>query len=362
MNIANPTIISDSLWTEDCEIYHFQHKPNTKAHLSVSGEYDLFRRTNSHGFLDSEHKYEKPDDTMRIVLLGDSIFESRQVNLNETFYKLMEKSYREVGVNIEFINLGCSGYSPDLEYFRLIDDGFKYNPDIVILGYFFNDVLDVNDEFNNRNKNYYKIANGSIVIDKAKKIDRVRNTEVEQGILPTTKRILSKSKFIRNYLYPFFRRVVNMNGDDATKGNTTTKTPKIPKVFIPLKTDHGKIELEQINESLDLIEHFIKEMDYRCKEKGIKFIVVDVPAGWDLNDGYWEYMKSRYPAMQSETYDLTILHKQIESICERNNVSFIPIPPKCNFETHFQIDSHFNLDGHWYYASYLKQQLDSKYF
>ena len=168
MNIANPTIISDSLWTEDCEIYHIQHKPNTKAHLSVSGEYDLFRRTNSHGFLDSEHEYKKQDNTIRIVLLGDSMFESRQVNLNESFYKLMDDLYREEGVNIEFINLGCSGYSPDLEYFRLINDGFEYDPDIAILGYFFNDVLDVNYEFSHGNKNYYKIANGTIVIDKAK--------------------------------------------------------------------------------------------------------------------------------------------------------------------------------------------------
>lgn len=47
-------------------------------------------------------------------------------------------------------------------------------------------------------------------------------------------------------------------------------------------------------------------------------------------------LKSRYPAMQSESYDLTIPHKQVESICERNNVSVIPIPPKVNVETHFQ--------------------------
>ena len=42
----------------------------------------------------------------------------------------------------EVINMGNSSYSPILEYLYLKREGLKYGPDIVVLGFFVNDVQD----------------------------------------------------------------------------------------------------------------------------------------------------------------------------------------------------------------------------
>ncbi|MBA3965437.1 MAG: hypothetical protein H0X47_06640 [Nitrospirales bacterium] len=46
---------------------------------------------NSHGFRDYERTYEKPKDTFRILIFGDSYVEALQVPLEESFPALLEQ-------------------------------------------------------------------------------------------------------------------------------------------------------------------------------------------------------------------------------------------------------------------------------
>ena len=43
-------------------------------------------RINSDGLRDIEHQLEKPVNTLRIAILGDSFAEARSINLEDTFW------------------------------------------------------------------------------------------------------------------------------------------------------------------------------------------------------------------------------------------------------------------------------------
>ena len=47
---------------------------------------------NAHGFRDYERTYQKPEDTFRILILGDSYTEALQVSLEKTFSAFLEKN------------------------------------------------------------------------------------------------------------------------------------------------------------------------------------------------------------------------------------------------------------------------------
>jgi len=84
---------------------------------------------NSQGLRDSEHPYER-GDPFRVLLLGDSFVEAQQVPLDATFHAQLETL-----LGIEVIAAGHGGWGTDNELLWYRNEGYKYNPDLVLLLY-----------------------------------------------------------------------------------------------------------------------------------------------------------------------------------------------------------------------------------
>ncbi len=102
--------------------------------------------TNSRGWRNlREFAFEKPANTRRIVLLGDSFTFGEDEEDEHIWPALLQESLR----NWEVINLGVHGYGTDQELLVLEDEGVRYRPDIVILAFFpenvFRNALDFRD-------------------------------------------------------------------------------------------------------------------------------------------------------------------------------------------------------------------------
>jgi lysophospholipase L1-like esterase len=110
------------------------HRPNRHAML-MGVQFD----TNSKGLRDRELSYEKPPGKLRIVMLGDSLTVGWGVKFEETFPKRIERLYADRGIPAEVINTGVGNYNTIQEVEYYITEGYKYNPDIVVLNFFVND-------------------------------------------------------------------------------------------------------------------------------------------------------------------------------------------------------------------------------
>lgn len=102
-------------------------------------------RINSLGFRDErEYRLEKPPGTFRILVFGDSVtFGHGTLNTTTYPYLLGErlKAWRP-DVNWEVWNLGVPGYNTAQELAYLKEVGPRYKPDLVIVGFFPNDIED----------------------------------------------------------------------------------------------------------------------------------------------------------------------------------------------------------------------------
>ena len=117
----------------------FSPRPNAQGWKSNEGE--AFIQINSQGYRGKEYPLEKPDETYRVVLLGDSFAEALQVKEEERFSAIVEKelssSYKALNEKeVEVINLGVSGYSTAQEYLMLKHKGWNLDPDAVLLAFF----------------------------------------------------------------------------------------------------------------------------------------------------------------------------------------------------------------------------------
>lgn len=100
-------------------------------------EGEAYVRINSDGLRDREHAKQKPPDTLRIAVLGDSYAEALQVPLEQTFWAVMGAGLQQCpsvkGQKVEVINFGVSGYGTALELITLREKVWDYSPDIVLL-------------------------------------------------------------------------------------------------------------------------------------------------------------------------------------------------------------------------------------
>jgi hypothetical protein len=93
-------------------------------------------RINAQGLRDSDHAYAKPTGTQRIMLLGDSYTWGFDVAGDEIFTEVLEQNLARAGRNVEVINTGVSGWGTDQEYLFFLDEGLKYDPNLVVLAFY----------------------------------------------------------------------------------------------------------------------------------------------------------------------------------------------------------------------------------
>src|SRR4030095_14315891 len=113
-------------------------RPNTSGWYGKEGH--AYVTINSQGLRDRERPIEKPPSTYRILVLGDSYVEALQVDIEKTFWRLLEKRLQECEFRptkkIDVINLGVSGFGTGQALRILQTRGLAYAPDLVMLAVF----------------------------------------------------------------------------------------------------------------------------------------------------------------------------------------------------------------------------------
>jgi len=104
-------------------------------------DYSINIRTNSKGIrADREIEYAKPIGKKRIIVLGDSFTMGYGVNIEDLYLTRLEKKLKDIGYDVDIVNLGVSGFSTAEEVIMLENEGLKYEPNLVILAFFQNDL------------------------------------------------------------------------------------------------------------------------------------------------------------------------------------------------------------------------------
>jgi hypothetical protein len=140
----------------------------------VSTETRQFVRINSHGFHDEERSYEKPANTFRIAVLGNSWTEALQVPLEKNYTSVLQQKLNETpcfgGKRVEVLNFGVAGYSTAQELLTLQQEVWKYQPDVVLLAFspardIANNVRELNNALDAERSPYFVYRGGQLVLD-----------------------------------------------------------------------------------------------------------------------------------------------------------------------------------------------------
>lgn len=121
-------------------IYGLYAEPNPGADVLRDG---IRYKINSAGLRDYEYRLEKPKDVYRIAVIGDSITWGYN-QLEDTYPKALERKLRGnfQDKKFEVINFGIESTGSQNHLELMKKRVLLYSPDLVILGYCLNDILD----------------------------------------------------------------------------------------------------------------------------------------------------------------------------------------------------------------------------
>lgn len=335
--------------------------PNSKGYVN-NGCYRNFVEINSVGFHDFEFQEEKPENTFRIVILGDSFTEARQVSRDESFFNLLEKKLNEnlnIGKKFEVYSFGHSGNGTFLNNLYLKKYALKYKPDLVIDMFFRNDVIDDSKELCEsypsnilcRQFIYPKFDNSGKVDFSGDEIDLSKKIQSHLFI----KKIISKSS-LASFLV---ERYIIMKGHLQFMIRYIAAGGKNPDPFGEMYSLNYSENYQKawLNE-----EALLKSIRDISSGAGSKFLLVSVA----IESFLPEKLEQKQP---KANMDFDKPEELLEEISQRNDFSYLDLAPSLEERvqrgespTSFPRDDHWNKTGHQWAAEtifeYLKSHTD----
>jgi hypothetical protein len=115
--------------------------PNAKVHRHTS-EFDVHFEINALGLRDDPMTSPaKPAGKLRVLMLGDSFVQGYTVERQDLFVDVLERWWQAEGRDVDVINAGTEGYSTDQEALWLAGPGRAFQPDVVLLFPYENDIF-----------------------------------------------------------------------------------------------------------------------------------------------------------------------------------------------------------------------------
>jgi lysophospholipase L1-like esterase len=226
-------------------------------HTSVDGRWEFV--TNNRGFRNKrDFAYAKPPGTFRVLSLGDSHTQGYEVRQAFTFSSVLGRYISERGVKAEVLNAGVSGFGNAEELAFLENEGYKYRPDVVVLGFYANDYED-----NLKSGLFSLDRQGRLLEEKYEHIPGVRIQNAIYALPPV--RWLSEN----SYFYSLF-----FNGAwEYFKGLAAKRAKQAASEIeyaVPMQSGFEPHEVA-------LAAALLERMQAFCRSRGIRLIVVDIP-------------------------------------------------------------------------------------
>jgi hypothetical protein len=227
-------------------------------HSSSKGAWKFV--TNSQGFRDDEnYAYEKPKDVVRVLSLGDSHTQGFEVRQHRTFSEVLERYLNARGIRAQVLNSGVSGFSTAEQLAFLENEGIRYKPDFVVVGFYSNDFED------NIKAGLFTLQDGDLIAAKKVHIPGVRILNVINAV--PTLRWLSQN----SYLYSLAMNSAWRLGKNLLWSKSKAR----------LQTEFALSTEELTDFKKELTVQLLTRMKAYFNENGGRLIILDLPQPTD---------------------------------------------------------------------------------
>ena len=307
-------------------------RPNMEGWYRKEGE--AYIKINSDGLRDLEHAKQKPPDTVRIAVMGDSYPEAFPVPLEDAFWSVMGKKLEECGAfgskKIEVINFGVSGFGTAQELITLREQVWDYSPDIVLLAVTTNN--DVSDNLRLLKKTdevpYFSYREGKLTLDDSFKATRGFRWR-QSAISRFGRWIRDHSRLIQaiNQGHHGFKIwLAARRARQAPVSQTEPKDTAAASEELGIDNVIYRKPIDQTwNDAWRVTEDLMVQMRDEVKTRGARFVVVTLSNGIQV---YPDPNVRQIFMNRLAITDLFYPDNRIKALCEREQIPVITLAPQ----------------------------------
>ncbi|MGE0267062.1 MAG: SGNH/GDSL hydrolase family protein [Candidatus Omnitrophota bacterium] len=319
---------------------------------------------NASGFRDDgPYVFEK--DKLRIAVLGDSFIQALQVGQSEAIPELIERGLIKKGLDTKVYNFGVSSIGTIHQYRIFQEEALPMKPDIVILSFFPNDLVDNSPHYKHEKPQltpqYEFDSKGDLVLKEF-------NLASQDGML-----ILHETPLHPDAALKRAARIVD-TVKVLSERFRFLKSFEFLKLYLAdhfgLRTDYDypfdvykKEYPPPLVESARLTCYLINKLEQECRRNGIRFAVVLLPAREQVLPRYWkEHIDQRRYILRHDQFDLEKPTRIIRDFLIDHKIPYVDALPafqqsKDKQKYYYAFDHHFTAEGHRKVADMLIEYL-----
>jgi hypothetical protein len=276
----------------------------------------------------------EPADAPRVLFLGDSFVEGKQVGEEHVLTAVLSARARAGGSPVEVINAGISGYGTAEEILLWDRLGASLRPDLVVVGFYPNDVR------NNADRRLFVLRDGVPAPHRPPPLPKVRWVYDARRWLAA-----------RSHLWILFTQGLDLlDRPDAGPG-------------APLEAEDvfAREPSRRVAEGWELTLALLQELRARVESAGARFAVVLFPTRFQVDDTLWE-QQARARGIDRSVYDLTIPQRRLMPWAKERGVVLVDLLPAFRAANrgnsfYHTVDAHWNEAGHRLAAETIYEEL-----
>ena len=273
------------------------------AGLEGSAPWEVGLTTNADGFRDVAHDAAKAPGAFRIVVLGDSFVFGSGVPQGSV---LTRRLAAHLGPGFEIVNLGCPGYGTDQELLTLRRLGRKLAPDLVLLGFFWNDVME------NASEEIYGMPKPHFTLEG----DRLTLVPPAGASPPTAFARFDAALASRSHLWSLLRNAL------SSAGRAARAEPEARPVMIDLSLKNPPAKRAP---EFALTFALLGAVRDEAASLGARLVVFSVPPRFLVDDGVAARLLKLY-GLPADAFDPDGF-RLVREACDARGIPFVDLVP-----------------------------------
>jgi hypothetical protein len=264
--------------------------------------------------------------------------EAYSVPLGASVTQVLEASLDRPGCRSEVINGGTAGYSTDQEYLFYRQEGARYSPNVVVLFFYFNDVL-----FNSLPA-YFGTPKPLLVAEGKELV--VENAPVPRpAAAPRAQRPIPRP---RSVLFDWVKQRLRRGAPRAYVALARAGLWAVPRVETPpdeLKVFRPRL-IADIETAWDSTAAILEALSREVEARGAHFLVAYVPSRMEVSDRDWELTRLRY-GMDESKWDRRLVFRRLAEIGRGSGIPVLDLTGPLRAAQGRWGGPYYVEDGHW---------------
>ena len=329
-------------YRQDAQYMYFHAPGSLGWEISPFGEFSSVKlEYNIHGFRGGDFPREKPEDEIRVALLGDSFVEARQVKEDESVAGVLQTLLRSKGLNVRTINASCSAYTTTTEYLLLKYYLLDFDPDILVLFFSPNDYCD----------NYWY---GNYSAHPSVFKEGLPDSLMPQAYSPLRSSSTGFTNWIKqkSATFAYFSRIADLTKLQEKRLQVWKKVAESPEFYnSPRQINRINLDADELH-VLNFTHQGIIEIARICQARGIEMILVIIPFAVQVNAEEWSLGKITYGYNSLDISEEDLYQRRIKKVAESLDVEVVDLLPafrqasSLNKRVFFPYDGHLSQHGH----------------